>query len=290
MWESPRRPAVLLLAGLLTLAAPVVLPATAARADGLGQPFVGDLMDGPAPDTVLLESAQSAGGCRLRIRHDGGDLVTVHTYLALPSGQPCPDLGTAANLDGTGRDELVLTWFAGPPPGALDNLLVLAGLRPVRWGHGLDQPSYIDSGHFNADGYEDVYEWTDQGDGFVTYLSNGRYALAPGPERWCANPRQVRLRSFQRDPALDALISYTERCDDYSSGVVVILDDGRSQVLQNDPAGERIWWTSVVYYDADRYPDVRTVDTSTGAVTYFVNTGSGTFVRVSGAVPAGRRR
>ncbi|MFC7545824.1 hypothetical protein [Plantactinospora sp. GCM10030261] len=258
-------------------------PAAPAHAGGPGDPIIGDFDgDGITDVAVPVETPGNSIDCQLRV--DPGHPtahVDVYTYLVLPEDGYCPDMGTAGEVDESGVDEIILTWFAGPPPIMEENLLTLRHYEVVHEGFGLFQPSFIGSADINGDGFQDVYEWTDQGEGYVTFLSDGEGSFDPGPERWCANPLSVDVRPMDPGAGADALISYIERCDDFSSGVVVVLDDGDAQVLQSDPQGLTTWTAEVVPANADRYPDVRTVNNETGQVQYFLNTGTGYFLPVT---------
>jgi hypothetical protein len=296
MRNHPRRATTLTAAGLVALAVSVTGAARPALAGGPFEPIVGDVTGDRVPDVVVLTAAPAARSaaavtllCQAQVRPGlpgGGEgPPRTYTYLTLPSDQPCPDMGTAADVNGRGIDELMLTWFGGPPPVVPDSMLTVQDFRVVAVTNAQQLPSYVDNGNFNDDGLEDIYEWSDEGEGYATFLSNGDGTFRPGPEKWCATPRRLHIRDLNHNARQDALISYYDKCDDHSSGVVVTLDDGSSQVLQTDPTGERTWASSVVLANADRYPDVRTVEDGTGAVTYFVNTGSGRFVRAPVAVP-----
>ena len=193
---------------------------------------------------------------RLGLPGGGFGPMTRFPYLTVPAPEPnCPDLGTAANIDFTTVQSLVLGWFAGPPSSISTTGLILRQFTVVETFDGQEMPSFMGTADFDGDGRADVYEWSDQGEGYTTYLAVAANAtLTAGPEKWCANPRQLQLRDFTANRAQDALISYIEQCDDYSSGVVVALDNGAVTHLELDPLGQTTWSAKVVFANDDTSP------------------------------------
>ncbi|GAB3803267.1 Ig-like domain-containing protein [Micromonospora zhanjiangensis] len=265
-----------------------------ARAGGRDAPVLGDFTGNGLVDQAVLDAGNSPTvECNVLFRPGlpGGGLgpPSVHTYLLLPPSEPnCPDLGTAAKIDSGGGQELALAWFAGPPSTVHTTGLILRyPFEVIGTFDGESTPSFMGTGNFNGDALQDVYQWSDQGEGYHTYLAvrdSGVSSLVAGPEQWCANPKQLQLRDFNRNRAQDALISYIEQCADNSSGVVVVLDDGTVQHLQLDPLGLTAWSATAVHANADPIPDVLTVNLATGAQTYFIGLGDGSFVPAPTAV------
>ncbi|MFB9239211.1 Ig-like domain-containing protein [Plantactinospora siamensis] len=278
-------------------AAPVPPPPPGPRppgAHGQGDPIIGHYNADPYPDEAFLGTVGSTL-CSVIVRYGtpggGFGFPIAYVYLA-PGLEPggvvnCPDLGTAVDLNDDGFDELAVSWFAGPPRTVPYNLLVLRhdtfqpdfGLVA----NTIFQPSWMGTARFSPRG-RDVYQVNDQLLGYVTYVSDGTGQLEPGPERWCSVPDRVQLRDFNLNGQQDALVTYILQCDDRSSGVVVVLDDGTFQRLHVDPTGVGTWTATIVDANGDRYPDVRTVRTQSGQVDIFINMGNGRFVLAPRAV------
>ncbi len=264
--------------GLLVL----TLSAAPARAGGRDDAIRGDFDGDGVSDTATLGSTAGVSvDCRITVSTAVGSTRTYH-YLNLAPGQYCPDLGTAAQIDGKGADEIVLAWFAGAPPGIDHDLVTLRLFKVVGTARAIWQPSFLGNADFNGDGRGDVYEWTDQGEGYQTYLSTGTGTFVPGPQRFAAQPTQLVVRDLNHNAAQDTLLSYF---DSSATGVVVLLDSGATESLQRDESGETAWTSQVVNANGDRFPDVLTTDRRTGARQYFVNTGTGSFVPAPRAVP-----
>ncbi|GAB3962694.1 FG-GAP-like repeat-containing protein [Plantactinospora veratri] len=277
---------VIVLVASLGIAGPAPAPTWAG---GRGEQIFGDV-DGDGfgdrvtlglvqPDlcSVIVERGTASGDYRLPV---------AYVYLrpgGSGMGTRCPELGVAVDLDTDRREELVVAWFAGPPPTVPYNLMVLNESFQPSFGlvSAIFAPFYLGSADFNGDGREDVYSITDQGQGIETYLNLGNGRLTHGPEQWCARPLEYDLADFDLDGATDMVNSYIERCLSVQpvSGVAVVLDDGTSQELERDPAGLETWDTAVVNVNGDRIPDIRTVSRLTGTVEYFIGTPSGRFVQ-----------
>ncbi|MDG4828822.1 Ig-like domain-containing protein [Solwaraspora sp. WMMD1047] len=283
MWR--KRTALTTASTVLIAATAVVLGPAAAVAGGRGDPIHGDVDGDGLPDRVYLGVIQP-DLCSVIVEYglpDGGYRnPRAYGYLK-PGGTGiatrCPDLGVALDLDWDGVDSLVLGWFPGPPATPPGNLIILgrdfmpAGSLPAA----IFQPTMLGTDDFNGDGRLDVYAVTDQGEGFETHLNLGDGRLTPGPQRWCAVPRGHLLRDLTHDGATEVVIPYLLRCDDFSSGVVVLRTDGSVIELHHDPLGEDHWALALVYADADNILDLRTTSELTGTITSFIGAGDGTF-------------
>jgi hypothetical protein len=265
-------------------AAMVAIGATTemAWAGGQGDPLYGDLnRDGLTDRATLAAAPPDRCAVRVELGTSGGRYRPPSTYTypkpgADPAGH-CPDVGVIVDLGGNGSIELVLAWFDGRPPGVTSELLVLRDYTPAGGFTAIDQPSFMGLADFNGDGRQDIYEWTDQGDGFATFLNTADGRLVPGPVKWCSGRPEFHLADFNGNGAMDVAIAYAERCGDLSSGVVVVLDKGRVVRLEQDAVGAKTWMVAVLDANNDGVPDVRTDNRVTGEVTHFIGNGGGTF-------------
>lgn len=260
-----------------------------AFAGGPGDPIYGDLNGDRLRDRARL-AAIVTNKCVVAVElgKSGGGYQAArnYTYHTFAPGTPayCPDLGVATDLDGDLRDELVIGWFDGHPPSFDHDVLVLKNFKPSTGFDAFLQPSFMGLADFNGDSRPDLYEWTDQGGGFATYLNTGTGTMVPGPVKWCSARPQYELADFNRDGAMDVVIAYTEGCGEYFSGVVVVLDDGTVEHVQADEFGESVWRVAVRNLNGDRYPDLVTTNLVTGEVLSHINDGDGTFTRAPRAV------
>ncbi|ROT31617.1 FG-GAP-like repeat-containing protein [Micromonospora sp. HM5-17] len=277
-------------------------PSHPAWAGGQGEAIIADVDGDGIPDRNTLRLAPgSSSVCEVvvEVGLPGGGFGPgqAYPYLTLPvADRNCPDMGVGLNLDTDPPDELAVAWFAGPPPGIDSTLLALDSFQVSAGFDTIFQPSYIGTADFNGDGRQDIYEWTDQGDGFATYLNTGTGALVPGPVRYCSGRPDFRLADVDKDGAMDVVIAYLEGCGAYFSGVVVVLDDGTVVDLHTDVYGDDLWTVEVLDANGDGHPDVRTTSLVTGTQTLFLGTGAGgfhpaptavrDFARVSGVRPS----
>jgi hypothetical protein len=267
-----------------TLSAAVVTAGVAmpvARA-AQGDPIYGDLNNDNLVDRVTLGVAPpDRCSVSVELAEPGGGYLPARRYrYAKPAAGPlaaCPDLGVVVDLGGDGTVELVLAWFDGRPPGYTHDLLTLRNYIPSTGFDAIFQPSSIGLADFNGDGRQDVYEWTDQGDGFATYLNTAAGTLVPGPVKWCSGRPQFVLADVNRNGAMDVVIAYVEGCAAYFSGVVVVLDSGAVVNLEADILGEALWTVDVLDVNGDTIPDVVTENEVTGEITHFINDGNARF-------------
>lgn len=251
------------------------------------EPITADVNGDGIADRSTLGGTQTTCSVLVELGLASGGFATgqSYAYLTLPTGDGnCPDMGVGLNLDDDAPDELAVAWFAGPPSGIGGNLLALDGFQVSGGFNTIFQPSYIGTADFNGDGRDDVYEWTDQGDGFATYLNTGAGTLVPGPVRYCSGRPQFHLVDFDRDGGMDVVIAYAEGCGAYFTGVVVMLDDGTVIDLHGDPYGDDYWEVAVLDANQDGISDVQTHSFVTDARATFIGTGTGQFVRAPVAV------
>ncbi|MBE1484745.1 Ig-like domain-containing protein [Plantactinospora soyae] len=295
MW---RRRIAAVAASATVIATGAVAPA--AWADGPGEPLYGYLNADTLPDLAWLGTAPPRN-CAVRVRfgRPGGGYLAPreYTYRGPGGGGPgaCPDLGVAVDLDDSGTAELVLGWYAGHPGRSGDDLLVLRNFALSAGLQALQRPNFLGLADFDGDRRQDIYEWTDQGEGFATYLNDGTGTLRPGPVRYCAGSLQYKLADFDLDGATDMAIVYVDRCADGAHGVAVVFDDGTVTELPGVPGGEWSWTINVLDADHNGVPDVLTYYHPTGLHNTFLGVGDGTFVSsplavqdavtVSGTVP-----
>ncbi|MGI5147802.1 FG-GAP-like repeat-containing protein [Plantactinospora sp. CA-294935] len=262
------------------------LAAPAAQAGWQDEPIIADVNGDGRADRNALGTLPGTSDCAVQVElgRTGGGYGPARSYRYLTSALYCPDMGVGLDLDSDAANELAVTWFSGPPPSIDDTLLVLDGFAISAGFDTITQPSYIGTADFNGDGRQDVYEWTDQGDGFTTYLNTGTGTLTPGPVRYCSGRPQYQLADFDADGAMDVTLAYAEGCGTYFTGVVVVLDNGTVVDLQGDTYGDDFWTVAVADVNGDGILDVRTTSEVTGVRSVFIGTGTGTFVRAPTAV------
>jgi hypothetical protein len=254
-----------------------------AQANGQDDPLYGDLNADGVDDRATLGG--SAAGCTVAVELGdgaGGYLpASTYTYPNTSDVGYCPDMGVIVDLGGDGVSELVLAWFWGRYD-ATDphDLLVLRDYTPVDGFSAIWQPSQIGTADFNGDGLVDVYEWTDQGDGFQTYLNTPSSELVSGPLYHHGTPDDYELVDVDENGADDLVMVYSSTSAEPYSGVVVVLDDGTTTYLQaEDPnAPTWQWWSmDVGDFNGDGHVDVTTTEVNSGDVVTFYGDGTGVF-------------
>lgn len=267
----------------VTAAMAVVGAAPSAWAGGQGDPLYGDLNGDGLADRAVLTSDDLVNTCGVEVSLGTGSggygLPTTYAYAVpgVPDGN-CPDMGVVVDLGGDGTAELVVAWFVHPP-GPSPDLVVLKNYSVLDGFDAIPDASYIGLDDFNGDGRQDVYVWTDQGDGFMTFLNTTSGRLARGPVEWtCGGYPDYILTDLNRNGATDLLIAHHLCPAPYDTGVVVVLDNGTVVRLEGGYDG---WGIAVLDANGDGIKDVRTDNYDTGEVTHFIGNGRGGF----GAAP-----
>lgn len=256
-------------------------PAATAVAGGQNSPMIGDVDgDGLADRATLVADGPGQCAVRVELAEPGGGYGAPATY-TWPDESGigyCPDMGVVVDLESDGAAELVVGWFWLRPPGYPTELIVLRDFTPAGGFDALYQPSYIGVSDFNGDGRPDIYEYTDQGDGFVTFLNTGPGELVPGPVNYaCFDPFTHELTDFDGDGATDVLLPFGGGLEGVDNGVVILRDGGQRLYLHQLDDEYHAWNAAVVDADSDGTRDVRTVDETTGEVTHFIGDGLGGF-------------
>ena len=263
-------------AGLVGIAGP-------AGAGGQFEPMIGDLNgDGWDDRAILVDEGATCGvGVQLGDAFGAFGPITTYSFPAPGTDVPyCPDMGSIVDLGGDGVSELVLAWWAGRPSGVDHDLLVLEGYTPAGGFDALYQPNNMGTADFDGDGLVDVWQYTDQGAGFATFLNTPAGELVPGPMRHAhlSLEADYQFGDFDEDGATDVAFSFIEGAAPApSSGVAVLLDDGTVTYLEPDDMPDRGWDVEVADTDYDGHLDVRTLNEDTGVVRVHVGNGDGTF-------------
>jgi hypothetical protein len=264
-----------------------------AQANGPGDPLYGDINGDGRTDRVTLDDNFGPGAvCELKVElgKKHGRFRHPKTYTYPAPGTPlgiCQTMGVIVDLGGDGQAELVLAWWT-QPEGVDYELTVLRDFTEVDGFDAENQPSAIGIADFNGDGLIDVYEYTDQGSGFLTYLNTPDSQLVPGPLHHCHNALfasgyNYELADFDEDGAMDVAFGFYEGCEPGApfAGVAVVLDDGTATYLQSDDGSGDVTWTAAATdANGDGHVDVVTTASGTGGggvVTTFYGHGDGTF-------------
>lgn len=185
----------------------------------------------------------------------------------------CPDIGVVLNVDDDPEDELWVGWTPGPPP-PLDFSQVV--LQPPEFTPSatyvsqIVQPVFIGSGRFSTGGRFSPYLIGTGG--IQNFTTMDGVTWRPGPIVYCSvDSPDVELADWTRNGIQGTLVAYTNGCDDGGNGVVRIREDGSIQRLQLDVTRRSSWDARVINANGDRFPDVRTVDQTTGEIDYFIN-------------------
>jgi hypothetical protein len=260
------------------LAAATMVAAAPAQAGTLGQPIHGDMNGDGLTDRVTLGGGGDSCTVFVRLGRAGGGYGPIIRYPYLPPDEPlplyyCPDMGVYLDLGGDGTPELVLTYFHGPYWGP--EVVILRNYLPVGSMSAILRPSVISTADLNGDGLTDMWESTDDQDGFRSWLNTRQGRLVPGPLRIDSmsldGPPQ--LVDLDGNGRTDLVATYGLGVPEF--GVAVVFDDGTRRQLH---ASNDTYWQAVVGdVSSDGRPDIRTLS-SEGVRETFINRGNRTFV------------
>lgn len=271
MW---RRRLAVLVSGVMLGSLAIVTPS--ARAGGQGDPLWGDLNGDRRLDRITM-AGNSADQCAVTVQWSGTGAGEEHQYVPPGAKVPvshCPDMGVVVDLGGNGSAELVLGSFDGAPIGAQGSIFVLRNFVPEVLEPASIQLNELGTADFNGDRRADVFWWTDQGDGFGTYLNTAGGQLVPGPVRLeQGEVNGYRVADFDGNGAMDVVVAFHTAPSPPDMGVAVIFDDGTKVWLQQGE--DHGWDVEVVDVNGDGRPDVQTKAGS--AATNFLNRGDRTF-------------
>ncbi|WP_422770808.1 FG-GAP repeat domain-containing protein [Plantactinospora sp. WMMC1484] len=255
----------------------LTLTGPAAHAGEQDEPIHGDLNGDGLVDRVTLGYGSDSCLLLVRLGRPGGGYGPIVRYPYLPPEETvpptyCPDMGVHLDLGGDGVPELVLGYFHGAAWGP--DLVILRDYRVVGSMGAILRPSVIRTADLNADGLTDLWEMTDDLDGFQSWLNTRDGRLVPGPlavdSMSIDEPILVDLDGNRRT---DLVVSYTIGVPE--NGVVVVFDDGTRRQLQG---GDDTWRVVVGDVSGDGRPDIRTVSWVGGVRETFINRGDRTFV------------
>ncbi|MFC6022311.1 Ig-like domain-containing protein [Plantactinospora solaniradicis] len=264
---------------LAVIIAGLTWPAPTARAGGPGETVYGDFNGDDILDAVQL-GAVSPNYCSSIVQYGtvSGTLLPPIAFIYLqPGGDPsenCPDMGVAADFNEDGTDDLGVGW-SNPPAGLDYNRLILypPNFQPsFRYLSVITHPTYFGTGVFSPGAPPTPYAI---GPGGIANSIIQGNTVVTGPIRYCSlDTPTAQLADWTQTGVDGVLLAYTRGCADASNGVVRIRPDGSVQQIEIDPAGRTRWTARVVNANGDRFPDARTVNQTTGQVSYFINTGS----------------
>lgn len=271
-----RRPYLTSIIALAT----VIATGTAAPGARAGVPhetLIGDYNGDGIPDQVVL-GAVAPDLCSTIVSYGTAPGVfqppIAYTYLRPggPGTLECPDIGVAFNVDADPAQELWIGWSHDSPEGLEFNRLLLQppDFTPqATFGSRIAEPVFIGVGIFSADGRQTPYA-VGPGGMASSVIEDG--SVVAGPVHFCSvDTPTVELADWSQDGLDGVLMSFRQACEDGSSGVVRVRETGTVRILERDPTGATTWTAEVVDANGDAFPDVRTINQTTGEISYFVN-------------------
>ncbi|MEN3610516.1 VCBS repeat-containing protein [Plantactinospora sp. ZYX-F-223] len=101
------------------------------------------------------------------------------------------------------------------------------------------QLNEIGTADFNGDGLTDVFWWSNQGEGFGTFLNTAAGQFVPGPVKQDEGEiNDYQLADFDGNGATDAVIAFHTAPGTPGNGVVMAFDDGTKEWLRHSRVSE----------------------------------------------------
>ncbi|HEV7712727.1 MAG TPA: hypothetical protein VGP16_31330 [Asanoa sp.] len=274
------------LAALVAATAMTTVLAQPAFAGGQGDPLLGDVNgDGRTDRATLVDlpGAECAVDVELGQASGGFGPASRYTWPDPSDVSYCPDMGVIVDLGGNGTAELLLAYFPGRPPGVDYDVILLENFTPTGGFDAVSRPSFLGLENFNKDDLVDVYQYTDDSDGIITWLNTPSGQLVRGPIWLDGMGMYIDFADFDRNGATDLVAGFDGRWPAIpSSGVIVVLDDGERVVLRDDD----YYLVDALDANSDSKQDVRTERwTPEGTeVTHLIGDGRGHFTEAPNAV------
>ncbi|MDG4824797.1 hypothetical protein O7635_23345 [Asanoa sp. WMMD1127] len=256
-----------------------------AFAGGQYEPLLGDVNADGRTDRATLVDLEGDCGVDVELGQAGGGFgpATRYTWPDPSEVGYCPDLGVIVDLGGNGTAELLLAYFNGRTPGVDSDVIILESFTPTGGFDAITRPSYIGLENFNTDALVDVYEWTDDSDGVVTWLNTPSGQLVAGPVHQGGISMDFEFADFDRNGATDLVAGFDGAWPETPGfGAVVVLDDGERIVLRDDDVYE----VDALDANGDHKLDVRLerYDPAGNVVSHFIGDGRGHFTEAPTAV------
>ncbi|SDI96724.1 hypothetical protein SAMN05444157_1040 [Frankineae bacterium MT45] len=286
-----RRLSLLATAAIVTFA--LAQPAFADTGNGRHQSFLGNVTGSARPDRITLGS--DANGCTVSVEKGRANGTfappVVHEYsipglaaLSIDYSFGCPDMGVAVARKVSSTDDIVVTWFDGSPSSTINNSYVLRGFHVLSAaGPTESTPSLIGSQDFNGDGHGDLWESTDEGEGFQTFLRSGT-TFVPGPIHFANDDPSavVNFGNLDGKRGTDIATSYSyfhgfQPGQSGSGAIVAFGASGTIVTLESDPTDSLHYTTALLDANGDHKTDVQVSDDSGAAPRVYLNDGHGHF-------------
>ncbi len=264
--------------------------ATAVTPAKVGQVIKGDITADSRTDQITLGSAGTVmPACSAKVLAGlaGGGYATgtfhplpVHGMVVLA----CPDLGVVVAGPSPSKARLAVTWSSVPPMNGPSVQFFRWTVATQTWTYdggtsGQYQPSTLASSDLDGDGYGDLVETTDQGDGVSVYVGKA----STYRQLWTSSPSSedtVSLTDLDHGPGLDIVDGHS--FFGYLNVGVTVVDGrtGNHRALIDDTSGSGVTYVpQPVDVDHDGWTDVRVkrtaADGSSLPTLVFRNLGTG---------------